>query len=375
MRFHDTQGVPARTLQVSDLGLRAEIYRSKTSGPGRKVPILPVHVSADAWLLKKEWLVVGWKLWHTMGRTSGMESRDFMLPCPDKNQSGFARRMATYSQATSMSQALFVELKAEENGRSFPLLVQGAGLVWTEHSERATMRTWAQAARVPEDIRRQMGRWLPSPDEGYERSVGGNVRRAEAIIAGFIKENRGRTDPFDEAAVMAMITERMDSMGYSTEEQDGQVDRLLTFGFVTERQEPCKTPVWSAGAGPAKSDGDGEPAEEESVELDEDGFDELEDMPEIVKASEERGRYVVCISTRARQRTLHKLGECHRVPGLHYQEYELLNYELPKAETYHRACKHCFPRGMAEQAGSDEGLSSGEASSSERLRSPAEDDW
>ena len=229
--------------------------------------VLPFYVSLDAWLKEKDWLVVGWEIWRELGVEAGMETRDFLLPVPNKELDGFTRRMATYGMASAMSQALFNELKVGHRDYEEKLLEKGVGLAWTEHSERATMRTWAQAARIPEDVRRQMGRWLPSADEEYERSVGANVRRAQSLMAGFVKENRGRSDPFGEAAVLAKLVKRMDEMGYDGEAQDQQVDRLQSFGFVTEVTEPCRTPVWSAGAGPVRFEADQVAAVEEVVEV------------------------------------------------------------------------------------------------------------
>ena len=236
------------------------------------------------------------------------------------------------------------------------------------------MRTWAQAARIPENVRKQMGRWQPSADEEYERSVGANVCRAQSLVAGFVKENKGRSDPFDEATVLAKVVSRMGDMGYDEVDKDRQVDMLLSFGFITESAEPCRTPVWSAGLGVVSFEGRALPSLQgdmeavavetaEAQDMDEDEVGET--VPEVVMAANERGRYVVCISGRTQRRTLHKMGECHRIPGLHYHNFEMLSYEPPKAEAYHHACQHCFPQRAAEPHDSAEDLSSGEASSSE----------
>ena len=104
-----------------------------------------------------------------MGMESGMLTRDFMLPYPTWSRRGFARRMADYATASAMSQALFGELWRMDGGTMTSLLFNGVGTLWTEHSERATLRSWAAAARIPPDIRRQMRRWRPATDEGYER--------------------------------------------------------------------------------------------------------------------------------------------------------------------------------------------------------------
>ena len=44
--------------------------------------------------------------------------------------------------------------------------------------------------------------------------------------------------------------------------------------------------------------------------------------------------------------TLHKGGECHRVPGVQCNNVEFLGNEMPKADLYTRVCKDCFPNGV-----------------------------
>ena len=103
------------------------------------------------------------------------------------------------------------------DGRKETLLFDGVGATWTEHSERATLRTWSQAARIPSDIRRQMGRWRPSAGEGCERAARANILRAQRVIAAFIRDNVGRGDPFDEGLVIDSVQLKMELLGYPEE--------------------------------------------------------------------------------------------------------------------------------------------------------------
>ena len=103
--------------------------------------LLPFYISRQAWIMEKDWLEVGWKLWSAMGTSSGLATRDFMLPWPDKNCSGFARKVVDYPIASTMSQALFNEIRAGKGEGAKPLLQPGLGVLWTEHSERVTVRT------------------------------------------------------------------------------------------------------------------------------------------------------------------------------------------------------------------------------------------
>lgn len=198
LRFDDTRGTPNRGMELRENHLVGVIHKSKTSGPGKKVLLLPFYISREAWVSRYNWLEVGWKIWTHMGMESGMLTRDFMLPYPTLSRRGFARRMADYATASAMSQALFGELWCMDGGTRTSLLFNGVGTLWTEHSERATLRSWAAAARIPPDIRRQMGRWRPAADEGYERVTRANILRSQKVIAAFLRDNKGRGDPMDE---------------------------------------------------------------------------------------------------------------------------------------------------------------------------------
>ena len=93
MRFDDAKGTPSQTMEMSEWGLKGIVHRSKSSGPGKKVALLPFYVNKDAWISEKSWLAVGWK--------------------------------------TAVTVVL--------GGRKRRVI----GVLWTEHSERATIRTWA----------------------------------------------------------------------------------------------------------------------------------------------------------------------------------------------------------------------------------------
>ena len=95
------------------------------------------------------------------------------------------------------------------------MFAEGVFTVWTEHSERATMRTWAEAAGVPESVRKQLGRWTSSVDQSYERTTRYNTLKAQSRVANFVKSSRGRRDPFEEALIMSALSERMERLGHT----------------------------------------------------------------------------------------------------------------------------------------------------------------
>ncbi len=52
--------------------------------------------------------------------------------------------------------------------------------------------------------------------------------------------------------------------------------------------------------------------------------------------------YVVSISGKRLFRRLHRLGGCHRVPGVDYREFELLGVDFPPSTAYDGHCAQCW---------------------------------
>ena len=80
---------------------------------------------------------------------------------------------------------------------------------------------------------------------------------------------------------------------------------------------------------------------------------------------------------RSKTKTLYRVGECHRQPGVHYAQYEVLGEETPSTTAYHKACRQCFRNdivGGSEAKGIlEDDDSSGEVSSSEMTETEEDD--
>eukprot|EP00435_Cladocopium_sp_Y103_P009181 s2142_g2.t1 len=204
MRFHDTMGVDFSSIKLDEHGLSCTLKRTKTTGPGKKVSLVKVFVGFDAWLCEKDWLSEGWKQMKSLAADNMSRQRDYLLQLPRKGLQNAQNRMASYSAASAMSQALFNVLKVP--GSDEHLLEPGGGSIWSEHSERVTLRTWAGAAGLPEPVCKRLGRWTPSVDQADDRSTRMQVIAAQEFIARFLKENSNRTDPLDELAVVEAVS-------------------------------------------------------------------------------------------------------------------------------------------------------------------------
>ena len=378
MRFSDTQGMDHKSLEWRAHGITAVLTRTKTTGPGKKVSLLRIWISKECWVHDETWISTGFELWLKLSQECGVMDRDFMLPAPNRDLSGFLKRMASYSLASRCSQALFKDMKIGFEGATVPLFEHGVGTVWSEHSERATMRTWSEAAGIPAEIRKQMGRWGPTIDQGYERTWRANTIRAQAKVADFVRRSIGGQDPFDEALIMSAIAARMEQIGCPGGVIEIQMEKLAVFGKgrprkilrLGEPEQVCEEESFERDWNLVGHMTEEETAVQDDTEVPPDCPSSGEELGDRCEAGEivPRGVFVLSIWGRGNRKTLHRVGECHRVPGVHYKKYEVVGNDPPGSDTFHQSCRVCFPRGMAaeesDSEASDEGASSSDSSTS-----------
>ena len=352
LRYSDTEGMPAQSLTLDGRGLRARLERTKTTGPGKKVTVLYTFVSVRAWLAESSWLSVGWKLWQQMSSEAKVEHRDFFLVRPAADLNGLSGKMARYCHAAAMSQALFQHLQAASPD-VMGLMLNGLGTLWTEHSERATMRTWAACCEIAELVSKQLGRWQMSIDEAYVRSIRGNVERAQAKIASAVRRGFSGPDFLDEGSVLAKVVERLQDLGYEASAIEQQLERLRVFSST------------ASGAASETEDEEDTASEASGFSLPADGGVGM-DTDDVELPNGHLGQFFVSLVGREERRTLHKGGECHRIPGVHYHKFLAFGERRPDGSQYTRCCKDCFPvaNEVVGSVSSDE-IDSSSSSSSE----------
>ena len=72
---------------------------------------------------------------------------------------------------------------------------------------------------------------------------------------------------------------------------------------------------------------------------------------ELVNEPLSKGSWVVSLARGGREQTLHRIGSCYRVPGLHYLRYSILDesemdLEYGITAAYDKVCADCFPKGI-----------------------------
>ena len=379
LRFSDTKGLPYNSMKMEDHGLSGVLAVTKTTGPGKKVALLKMFISREAWLIDGRWLEEGWAIWEAMSAEKGYKDRDFFLPMPTRNLEGIVRRISHYYTASQMSQALFSELEIRDGMDIEKLMEAGVGTVWTEHAERVTLRTWSAAAGVPDRVMKLLGRWSPSVDQGYERQNRKDVLKAQEFVATYIREAAKGEDPLDESLVMQAVAERMDYLGYNEDEIAAQVRKLRTFRRgkelgINKRSLEEQAKKWDE---PERSDTEeimSAAAEDPQNDLGIDEEAEVSDVEEVAAVRVPLGHYVISIVGRSKRKMLHRVGECFRRPGEHYANFEHVGSEPPESNRFHRACQVCFPKGSEPMDISDDGQSGDEDVSSSDSSAPRRSD-
>ena len=89
-------------LQSHGHSIQGMLTRTKTTGKDKKILNRVLHVDRRCWLLRPDWLEVGWTLWQK----SAPWERDFFLPVPTKALEYWERYECRYSEATVLSQVL-----------------------------------------------------------------------------------------------------------------------------------------------------------------------------------------------------------------------------------------------------------------------------
>eukprot|EP00435_Cladocopium_sp_Y103_P065945 s1179_g28.t1 len=334
LRWSDVQGIPNEFLKLrADGVLEGRITRSKTSGQGKKVEVKP--------------------------------------EC-------FRRAFVKYQDAVVMSRALFLALRvdvgqagAEALEGAAPLLTPMATGFWTEHSERGTMATFMQMAQIGPEVRKMVGRWSFTQEEEYLRHLEVSVVTAQAQVAAMLKRWEPQQRVLDEQIIASLgiyLKERdvedeeveklaqnlalpQDESGYGNSlDQLSGMQRLQSLNEVASDRatSPLLSPTSALLADPAEAD-----------QTEDEGEGEGEPMVET------NGTFVFSVWGSCNRRTLHRVGECWRVPGVHYRNYISAGDERPPLLAGDRECRDCFSRRFSLAAAQEEELAMTSSSSSQ----------
>mmetsp|Transcript_25222 Transcript_25222/g.40376 ORF Transcript_25222/g.40376 Transcript_25222/m.40376 type:complete len:674 (+) Transcript_25222:59-2080(+) len=333
LRSSDLLGISPRDIVMKNGNLRGMITQSKTTGKGKKVGVLFFHVSGNAWLRNSEWLSQGWILFQ-----ESATDRTCLLPLPSKDLAALSDKIPSYTQSCAASRKLMAvsALQAtkvgEEAGEELPLLLDGVQVFWTEHSDRATLPTWAAMIGVSKEDADRLGRWQPSESEAYVRAARTVVLRVQDRVAVRIR-TAGKNDLTGEEELLEKLEEFLTRRGMPDEMIAEQLRRLrfhrtseILIGVSPPEEQIC------------------EDVEQVLVEMEGAVPGTAEELPLS------HGALFVSLSRAGRPQTVHKVGSCWRRPGVDYKHYVALDegeLQSPSSQ-FSKVCSECFPKGLEE---------------------------
>ena len=410
LRWDDTQALLPASLRRMARGVVGTLERTKTSGHGKAQQVLPVFVSDKAFL-RTPWLDAGLVLWLDGDLAF---PRDYFLPLPNPQLDGCLRRRALYTDSAGFSVALLSSLA---DGEGNALLPAGAARYWTEHSDRSGLDGWCATLGFDESSRGFLGRWAAKGSaDTYVRTalrVCENLQKA-AITHARRAFNHG-PDFFGEEQVLSDYRVFLLELGLSEAEAELAEQKLTAADFdldptvALNTAEAARAPVpellpledaedngaeEDAGSPtviPSNCSEDeagesgqafltplavpaGEPTADEAAAAAAAAVLEADfktAAAAAAPAAEVPWGFVVSKTRNGRHRSLHHVGCCWRVPGVHYREFDIWGDVMPPEASLNSKCKDCFATGGAgavkelePEAGDEEAGSSSSSSSS-----------
>jgi hypothetical protein len=369
MRWDDSQGLNPASLESRRRGVYGVLERTKTSGPGKKVVLLPVFVSSHAWL-EVEWLAAGLAIWQA---EPFCFPRDFFLPLPDDSLNGVAKRRARYTDSAGFSAALLKTLTNEEGAA---LLPGQTGSYWTEHSDRSGLDGWAAALGVGDSERGFLGRWAAkSSTDSYVRTAIRVVENIQLLTTRYARRSRaGGPDFFGEEHVLAAFTKHVLKLGHSDAEAQQIITGMMVCDYgaspevdTAENRRAAK--VWrdEEGRSGTEHEDEGDADDDEAAdwatllrdtdrtpggllkpEVLEEAQGELAQAGAEAEAATASG-FVVCKTKGGRCRRLHHVESCRLVPGVHYTSFDVWGDLMPPEHEVTAICRICLPAGPARK--------------------------
>jgi hypothetical protein len=360
LRWDDLQRLKPKDVALRASGLMGRLTQTKTSGAGKRVHDLPLHVPRGAYVVRCDWLEVGFELW------SGLPDpeRDFFLPRLKGDLVSFFEGPASSADLATLGTLLLSELKVpvldggtEEWCSGSEVLIPTSLLMgWTGHSERATLPSLFAAMGVPKAERDPLGRWSPSGSDDY-------VRTYKALVKGLAGKLRRIIEDgtvFEAADEDEALEDVISFINQKASGSDGALDgaaRALKDSAVGVYKDLARDPT-------------GKPMED-IPEVVKEGLDKA---AKAVEADHDEAPYIIVMSGRGKFLRLHRSDGCWRAQGKVFQSYETYPDDPVPSNLYTSYCHDCWPREGPRRCDEGAGEVTGDSSASTSSSSAGDSD-
>ena len=347
LRTDAVQGILPNSCVLSNLGFKAVLGRTKTTGADRRNHLVPIFIERSISLAGVEWLEVGFTLWKGWAT-----ERDFMVPRRAGDWSGPTSHHIKAGVLGGYVREVYKRLytpKYEEgtyrSNRLRMLMTEDAHAFFTGHSPRNWMTSVAAAIKIGADRRDFLGRWLigGAGSAEYTRTARQIIHDIQITVCKSIACGVGET--FDEAEALQELKIFVDQRGKS-----GGLARRRHDILKSYKGKVCLGLSWPTLALKPEPD------------RQDDGLD-FQVLPA------KPARYFISISRKTGRRRLHLNGPCHVKPNQCRQVEYLDEVHLDLLDSICRDCKHRLRRDHGVE---DKGDSSSESGSSSDSKSSDE---
>ena len=161
MRADDVQCVRPESMRLTIEGFACKLWKTKTTGPDRRVNMVQVFISRKAGFSGQDWLAQGYKLWSEIEY-----KRDFLVLQASDDWETCVNRGVDASTVSLYVRKIFKELCIPrwmegqwKQNKDRVLLPGDCALHFVGHSARNFLTSVAAAIGVPKDDRDYLGRW------------------------------------------------------------------------------------------------------------------------------------------------------------------------------------------------------------------------
>ncbi len=352
-RYDDHRGLSPSGIQMVGNAAEFTLDRSKTTGPDKPVAFRYGVISKGAYFKKPDWLVTGLALWQT----TAPFARDYFL-CRAGDAGGCMPVELGYVEYSARMRQIISGLRM---GAEDDMLGDELAMCHSPHSFRAFLPPALKATGAPEGEMAWLSAWQTKGSATYVRTGRHRTIQLQNRVADIAIAQEGKGDPIGERDTLDAITIALQHRG-TTDEDKARIMQLLEFYTETD----AETPTWASWEGasapkattrfgqaadssssasassaqPPMSKSPSSRAKEANVHTDNKASNEGAETGEQVIEG-----HVISISIKTKIRTLHFLGSCFRIPGVHYRHYEVVGNRIPEQHEYESRCRACWKEG------------------------------
>ncbi len=353
LRFDDHRGIGSSGVSSDGLGVNLLMTRTKTTGQDKAVQNKPGFVAWSAWLVEPDWLQTGLDLWLQHAPWE----RDYLLVVPAAD-GGCRPREIKYAEYAGRMRGILASLEIPGYGAAGGIVAA----FWQPHSWRAFLPSVLEAVGAPSSSIGWLSAWRPQSGAVYVRTQKEKTRVIQATAARILRAHMGGDDPIGETGGLREMEIHLGNRGLAVEEA-----AIVCAGMRKFLGPPVEEILWPRVREDAEPTVPPPEAEEAGGEGDQ------QDSEDELRTPQWENGYIVSISSGRRVRRLHRLGLCHRRPGIHYHRYEEYGPKLPPPSQYNDYCKDCWKKeapGTRDESG--DSSESGGGTSSSSTSSPAD---